>query len=99
MRLLQTSTLNPNLMKPFHQPLCKTTNTNLTLHTNAMKRNPTIGGHQRIYKVPQEDNLYESQKDNLYKDNFYKPQEDNKDTSSVSIVKNYYITTEHVNIN
>ncbi|KAF0480595.1 hypothetical protein F8M41_023687 [Gigaspora margarita] len=96
------STLNPNLTKLFCQPLCKTTNANLILHTNALKHNLTIGGHQKFYKVPQADNLYESQEDNLYephKDNFYEPWEDNKGTSSVSIIKNYYIIAEHVNIN
>ncbi|RIB10675.1 hypothetical protein C2G38_2043297 [Gigaspora rosea] len=99
---IPASTLNPNLTKPFRQPLRKTTNANLTLQTNALKHNPTIGGRQKIYKVPRAYNLYESQEDNSYEpneDNFYEPQEDNKDTSSVSIIKNYYITAEHVNIN
>ncbi|CAG8817441.1 17648_t:CDS:2, partial [Gigaspora rosea] len=39
---IPASTLNPNLTKPFRQPLRKTTNANLTLQTNALKHNPTI---------------------------------------------------------
>ncbi|CAG8810178.1 44760_t:CDS:2, partial [Gigaspora margarita] len=49
------STLNPNLTKPFRQPLRKTTTMNLLLHINAMKRNPTIGRKQNIRKPSHED--------------------------------------------
>ncbi|CAG8729722.1 42945_t:CDS:2 [Gigaspora margarita] len=75
--------LNPNLTKPFRQPLRKTTTMNLLLHINAMKRNPTIGGKQNIRKASHEDE----------EDNF------SEDTAVVSIVKNYYITATHININ
>ncbi|CAG8785418.1 4485_t:CDS:2, partial [Dentiscutata erythropus] len=49
------SGFNPNLTKPFRQPLHKTTKMNLPLHINAIKRNPTIGGRQNIYKASRKD--------------------------------------------
>ncbi|CAG8838846.1 35675_t:CDS:2, partial [Gigaspora margarita] len=55
------SELNPNLTKPFRQPLRKTTKTNLTLHINAIEQNPTIGGRQNIYKTS-----YEDEEDNFF---------------------------------
>ncbi|CAG8582903.1 7893_t:CDS:2 [Gigaspora margarita] len=67
--------------------ITKTTKANLTLHINALKCNPTIGGCQKIYKVPRADNMHYFQEDNSYiphEDIFYKSQEDNKDASSVS---------------
>ncbi|CAG8790092.1 13716_t:CDS:1, partial [Racocetra fulgida] len=79
------STLNPNLTKPFRQPLHKTVKPNLPLHINAMKKNPTIGGRQTIRKALREDNSYGNTPDNNFYDN----------TSGASIVKNYYITAEH----
>ncbi|CAG8589126.1 22493_t:CDS:2, partial [Dentiscutata erythropus] len=49
------SELNLNLTKLFRQSLRKTAKTNLPLHINAMKKNPTIGGRQNIYKPSHED--------------------------------------------
>ncbi|CAG8761157.1 3226_t:CDS:2, partial [Dentiscutata erythropus] len=81
--IYSASGLNPNLTKPFQQSLCKTTKMNLLLHINAMKQNSTIGGRQNIYKASHEDE----------EENY------SEDTSGVLIVKNYYITATHVNIN
>lgn len=70
-------------MKPFRQPLQTSSKTNYPMHVNALKRNPTIGGRQILRK-----NSYENSNSTSYEDS----------ASGTTIVKNYYINAQTVNI-
>ncbi|CAG8678099.1 4785_t:CDS:2 [Cetraspora pellucida] len=45
-----------SVFKPFHSPLQNSLKVNLLLHSNASKKNPTLGGQQVLHRVSEIDN-------------------------------------------
>ncbi|CAG8759331.1 158_t:CDS:1, partial [Dentiscutata erythropus] len=45
-----------SVLKPFHSPLQDSSKVNLPLHSNASKKNPTLGGRQVLRRVSEMDN-------------------------------------------
>ncbi|CAG8508330.1 656_t:CDS:2 [Scutellospora calospora] len=76
------SLISPTLIKLFHQPLQTSSKTNYSMYVNALKRNPTISRQQILYK-----NSYENSNSTSY-----------EDSASGTVVKNYYINAQTVNI-